>query len=90
MKRVGAISTALLGSVMTAKLYRNYNKKNIHKLHELSKPYMSTLREDLLEDIASKSDQEKKTCVVIGGGVAGLASVRQECTQEGDGVDGLF
>lgn len=76
MKKAGALSAAVLGSVVTAKLYHNHDKERRHKMTELAKPYLPTLKVDLLGEVASTTDKEKKTCVIIGGGVAGIASVR--------------
>jgi hypothetical protein len=79
MKKISLASTAVLGSVLAAKRYQNHNKEIRHKMKELAKPYPRTLNEDLLIDVANTAPKGKKTCVIIGGGVAGISSVRIIC-----------
>lgn len=78
MKKVGAFSAAVVGSVVILKQYQNYVKELKHKQCELAKPYSPTLQDDLLKEIAKKAGGGQKTCVIIGGGVAGITSVRTE------------
>ena len=76
MNKVGAVSVVVLGGIISTKLYENHTRKEHHKAVELAKPYLPTLSESILEDIASKTAEGKKTCVIIGGGVAGVSTVR--------------
>lgn len=75
MKKVAVVSSAVLGTVVTVKLYQKHDKEQRHKQRELAKPYLPTLDKGLLERVSSETSQDKKTCVIIGGGVAGIASV---------------
>lgn len=69
------LSAATLGTVVSVRLYQKHDKEQRHRTRELAKVYHSTVQKDLLEDIAAKASKGKKTCVIIGGGVAGIASV---------------
>ena len=66
MKKVGTISAAVLGSVVTAKLYQNHTREHGHKMAEIAKPYLPTLKQGLVEDFSITADRGKKTCVIIG------------------------
>jgi hypothetical protein len=79
MKKFAAFSSAVLGTAVTVKLYQKHDKEQRHKQRELAKPYLPTLDEDLLERISAKTAKDKKTCVIIGGGVAGIASAYELC-----------
>lgn len=75
IKKVTAASAAVLVSVIAAKRFQNHNKEVHHKAKELAKPYLPTLQQDLLENALTTVQKGKKTCVIVGGGVAGITSV---------------
>lgn len=79
MKKVGVLTTTVFGTVMSVKLYHNHARNVHHKVVELAKPYLPTLNDDLLGNIASTTEKGKKTCVIIGGGIAGIASAYELC-----------
>jgi monoamine oxidase len=76
MKKAGGV---IVAAVVGGKLLQTRNKKNRHKNYELAKPYLPTMNEEKLLEFAKDTAPGKKTCVVIGGGVAGVASAYELC-----------
>lgn len=75
------VAVVLIGSLVGTKLFFNYQKRTRHRLRETAKPFAPTLVKEHLHSISENTAKGKKTCLVIGGGIAGVSTAHELCAK---------